>query len=409
MSHTPEIQVLVGFETTTGFGNPFQLDNATYGKLDTGTLGGVQLVDLTSMIRSINIKRGRNRELEQFNAGTASVVFYDPTRILDPLNTASSYYPFVGPRNPIEVYADGVDIFCGVVTDWNIDYGVAANATDTVARCADAFTVLANQAMDDWTPTAQASGARVNAVLDRSEVRYQGPRSIDTGSSTLGAYAVAAGTNVLTYLQTVMASEQGYLFIAADGTLTFRGRETALNATPTITFKDDGTGVRYQSLTNAYGDELLYNYIQTQSPAGAVQINSNATSIALYQAQQYSKLDLLNSTTAEVDALGEYLLGRYKDPQLRFTGVQVQLAGLSAADQASVLGNDLTDIVSVLKTFGTGTPATVTQTLITSGVEHSITPASHTVRFTFESTDGNSYLTLDSAIFGKLDENLLAF
>jgi len=409
MSHTPEIQVLVGFETTTGFGNPFQLDNATYGKLDTGTLGGVQLVDLTSMIRSINIKRGRNRELEQFNAGTASVVFYDPTRILDPLNTASSYYPFVGPRNPIEVYADGVDIFCGVVTDWNIDYGVAANATDTVARCADAFTVLANQAMDDWTPTAQASGARVNAVLDRSEVRYQGPRSIDTGSSTLGAYAVAAGTNVLTYLQTVMASEQGYLFIAADGTLTFRGRATALNATPTITFKDDGTGVRYQSLTNAYGDELLYNYIQTQSPAGAVQINSNATSIALYQAQQYSKLDLLNSTTAEVDALGEYLLGRYKDPQLRFTGVQVQLAGLSAADQASVLGNDLTDIVSVLKTFGTGTPATVTQTLITSGVEHSITPASHTVRFTFESTDGNSYLTLDSAIFGKLDENLLAF
>jgi hypothetical protein len=167
--------------------------------------------------------------------------------------------------------------------------------------------------------------------------------------------------------------------------------------------------VIYQSLTNEYGDELLYNYIQTQSPAGAVQTTFNANSVALYQSQQYSKLDLLNSTTAEVAALGNYLLGRYNTPQVRFTGVQVQLAALDSADQMSVLQTDLTDIVSVQKSFSAGTPASVTQTLITSGVEHQITPASHLVRFTFESTDGNAYLTLDNSIFGTLDNNLLAF
>jgi len=409
MSHTPDITVLVGFETTTGFATPFQLDNAIYGKLDTGTLGGVQMVNLTSMVESITITRGRNREMEQFNAGTASLRFRDPTRILDPLNTAAPYYPYVAPRNPVEIYADGVEIFCGVVGDWKLDYGISAQDNYVTAACSDPFTVLANQNMNEWTPTAQSSGARVAAVLALPEVVYQGPRSIDTGSSTLGAYLVQAGTNVLQYLQLVSASEQGYFFVSGDGTLTFRGRSSALNATPTIQFTDDGTGVKYQTLTNNYGDQLLYNYIQTQSPAGAVQITSKTSSIAQYQAQQLSKLDLLNSTTTEVAALGNYLLGKYADPVLRFTGVQIELAALSSSQQLDVLNTDITDVVSVKKSFPSGSPASVTQTLITTGVAHQITPASHVVRFTFESTDNNAYLTLDNAIFGTLDNNLLAF
>jgi glycine hydroxymethyltransferase len=53
----PTYQVLVGFQTTTGFGTPFQLDDAFYGVLDTagrGTLGGVTFTDLTSLVLSIN-------------------------------------------------------------------------------------------------------------------------------------------------------------------------------------------------------------------------------------------------------------------------------------------------------------------------------------------------------------------
>jgi hypothetical protein len=405
----PTIEVEMGFETTTGFGNPFQLDNATYGKLNTGTLGGIQLVNVTSMVQSISITRGRNRELEQFNAGTASIVFYDPTRIFDPLNASSPYYPFVGPRNPVSVYANGIEIFCGFVADWDIAYGKTENANVTVASCADAFTILANQNLNAWTPSAELSGARVSAVLDRPEIIYQGPRSIDAGSSTLGAYAVNDGQNVLQYLQQVQASEQGYLFIAGDGTLTFRGRAASLNPSATVEFKDDGTGVPYMQMTNNYGDELLYNYIALDSPAGSPQTASDPTSIALYQAQQYSKLDLLNSTTAELDSMADYLLGRYKNPVVRFTGVETQLAALDSTDQDACLSVDLTDIVSVTKGFTAGSPSSITQTLITSGVIHEIRPGSHVIRYTFESTDSNNYLTLNSDIFGTLDNNLLAF
>jgi len=404
----PTYQVLVGFQTTTGFGTPFQLDDAVYGKLDTGTLGGLAYADLTSLVLSINIKRGRNRQLDQFNAGTAQVVFNNNSRILDPLNTASIYYPYVLPRAPIIIYANGTPIYTGFIEDWDLDYQ-NANQGRMFARCVDAFGTLANQQLNAWTPSAETSGTRVNSVLDRPEINYQGARAIGTGSSTLGAYAVTQDTNVLNYLQQVNTSEQGFIYTAADGTLTFKGRTSVLNPVAGASFTTNGTGIPYMSLLNQYGSELLYNYIVTQSPAGAAQTSSDATSISLYQAQNYNLLNLLNSTTAEVAGLGAYLLGKYRNPVVRFTGVSCQLAALTSAQWSTIFAIDLTSIVTVQKDYSTGTPATESQTLITSGIEHRIVPGSHIVSYTFESTDGNQYFTLNDSVFGILDMGLLSF
>ena len=408
----PTMQVLVGFQSTTGFGTPFQLNDAFYGVLNTagrGTLGGVTFVDLTSLVESVNITRGRSRQLDQFNAGTATIAFNNDSQILNPSNTASPYYPFVLPRCPVQIFANGIPIYTGLITDWNLDYDIS-NQDMMYASCSDQFTVLANQALNAVTPSAQATGARINTVLDLPEINYQGARAIDTGSSTLGAYAISQDTNCLNYLQLINTSEQGYLFMSANGTLTFKGRSSVLNPVAGATFNTDGTGLPYQTLVNQFGDELLYNYIITQSPAGAVQTTSDATSIALYQAQQYALTNLLNSTTTEVAGLGNYLLGKYKNPVLRFTGLSTQMSALSAANQNIVLSLDMTSIATVVKNFVAGTPATETQTLIVSGIAHNITPGSHIVSYTFESTDGNAYFTLNDAIFGTLSTtNLLSF
>jgi hypothetical protein len=405
---TPVMQVLVGFQTTTGFGTPFQLNDAVFGVLDTSTLGGLEFADLTHLVESVNITRGRNRELTQFNAGTANVAFDNVTRVLDPLNDASIYYPNVLPRSPIIILANGIPIYSGVVVDWNLDYDIS-NQDMMYAVCSDSFTVLANQFMSAFTPSAELSSARVSTVLDRPEIEYTGPRSINTGSSTLGAYAIAENTNVLNYLQLITKSEQGYLYMASDGSLTFKGRSDVLNPVANANFTTTGSGIPYQTLTNEFGDELLYNDIVTESPAGGPFNATDSASQALYQSQQYTATDLLNSSASEVEQLGQYLLGKYRNPVLRFTGLSTQMAALSTTDQNAVLNLDLTDIATVEKNFVTGNPATVTQTLIVSGVNHTITPLNHIVGFTFESVDGNQYLTLNDSIFGILDQNLLAF
>jgi hypothetical protein len=336
------------------------------------------------------------------------VAFDNVTRVLDPLNDASVYYPNVLPRSPIIILANGIPIFSGLVVDWNLDYDLA-NQDMMYAVCSDSFTLLANQFMEAFTPSAELSSARVNTVLNRPEINYQGARSIGTGSSNLGAYAVAENTNVLNYLQLITKSEQGYLYMAADGTLTFKGRTDVLNPVADADFTTTGSGIPYQTLTNEFGDELLYNDIITESPAGGPFNATDAMSQALYQSQQYTATDLLNSSTSEVQQLGQYLLGKYKNPVLRFTGLSTQMAALSTAQQNAVLNLDLTDIATIEKNYVTGTPTSVTQTLIVSGVNHTITPLDHIIGFTFESVDANQYFTLNDAIFGVLDQNLLAF
>jgi hypothetical protein len=412
----PTLQVLVGFQTTTGFGQPFQLNDAVYGILNTSTLGGLAYADLTSLVMSVNVTRGRSRQLDQFNAGTATITFNNASRILDPLNTSSIYYPYVLPRCPVQILANGIPIYTGVITDWNLDYDIASNGDRMYAQCSDNFTVFANTTLVSHSTIAESTSARINNVLDYTEVAYQGPRNIGTGSSTLGgtaaaaAFTIADGTNLLTYLQLVNTSEQGYLFMAADGTVTFKGRSSVLNPVAGATFSYSGS-IPYQTLLNQYGDELLYNYIVTQSPgAGGQQISSDSTSIAQYQSQSLNITNLLNSSTTEVAGIGTYLLGKYKNPVLRFTNVSTQMAALSTANQNIALSLDLTSIATVVKNFTTGTPSTETQTLIVSGVSHNITPGSHIVSYTFESTDQNSYFTLDDAIFGTLSTtNLLSF
>ena len=408
----PTMQVLVGFQSTTGFGTPFMLDDAFYGVLDTagrGTLGGLTFVDLTSLVENVSITRGRSRQLDQFNAGTAVIAFDNASQVLNPSNTASPYYPFVLPRCPVQILANGIPIYTGLITDWNLDYDIS-NQDMMYASCSDQFTVLANQSLNAVATTVQATGTRINTVLDLPEINYQGARAIDTGSSTLGAFNIAQDENCLNYLQLINTSEQGYLFMSAAGILTFKGRSSVLNPVAGATFNTDGTGIRYQSLINQFGDELLYNYIVTKSDAGAVQTTSNSASIALYQAQQYSLTNLLNSTTTEVAGLGNYLLGKYQNPVLRFTGLSTEMSALSDTDQNILFNLDMTSIATVVKNFTVGTPATETQTLIVSGIAHNITPGTHIVSYTFESTDGNAYFTLNDAIFGTLSTtNLLSF
>jgi hypothetical protein len=407
----PVIQVLVGFQTTTGFGQPFILNDSVNGVLNTanrGTLGGTVFADLTDIVQSININRGRNRQLDQFNAGTATVSFDNQSRILDPLNTASIYYPFVLPRCPIQILANGIPIYFGLITDWNLDYDIS-NYDMMYASCSDQFTVLSNQSLNAVTPAAEISSTRVNTVLNLPEINYQGARSIGQGSSTLGAFPIEQDTNVLNYLQDVTISEQGYLYMSANGTLTFKGRGQVLNIAPGVVFSEDSSNIPYQTLINEFGDELLYNYIVTESPAGAKQTSSDSTSIALYQAQQYSLTNLLNSTVSQVQALGSYLLGKYKNPVLRFTGLSTQMFALTEHQQNLLLSLDLTSVCSVIKDFVEGSPSSSTQTVIVSGVSHNITPGSHVVSYTFESTDGNAYLTLDDPVFGTLNNNLLSF
>jgi len=393
-------------ETPVLSGDAFTLDDTSKGVLNNPFYlldGHLEFEDVTSDVQNVSVSRGRSRQLDQYSAGSATVDFISTTRTYDPLNTASPYYPYVTPSRYIRVTTGGIPIFGGVVNSWSLSYE-KSNVSYTTASCSDSFSLLANQTLGEFTPDAELAGARINTVLNRPEVDFTSTFvSVDAGTTTMGAFLITEGTNALNYLRQVESSEQGYLFSTANDTFKFKDRSTVLAQTGGVSFSDTGTPTSgYMTLDVETGDDLLYNRVVGESAAGVAQIVTDATSIATYGVSSLEKTDLLNSTTAEVLDVANLLLAKYKQPEVRYTGLSQNLNALSGANQVLVLGLDLTDLATVTKTYATGAPASITKYVLVEGINHTITPSDHVISFRFASLSQVGFI-LNSGIFGLLD------
>jgi hypothetical protein len=169
----PTKTVEIGFDLS-GSGAPFfTLDDPTAGVLDNTefTLGGTLFYDVTDYVITINTQRGRNRELDKYNAGALDVVFDNTTRVFDPEYTASPFNGQIVPHREIRVKSNGTAVFYGLIDDWNLSYNPSGDNTAT-ALASDGFTLLATQSLSAHTATSQLTGERINAVLDRPEVNW---------------------------------------------------------------------------------------------------------------------------------------------------------------------------------------------------------------------------------------------
>jgi len=376
------------------------LDSATEGILDTNLLGGLVDVPLDVPVQNMSISRGKSRQLDRFNAGVASINFLNFDRRLDPLNTGSDLYGEIIPRQRMNIFADNKSIFTGVVTDWDIEYDITELDTASAAL-ADGFTVLSNFVFDEnVTPVAETPADRLDWVLD--EFNYQGSSNFGGGSSTLGAYQVDVGTQALDYMFRVAQSCRSSLFVGADGTVRLIG---IVDKQPTSVclFSDDGSGLPYKSLLTLYGDELLYNRVVAVSPAGSVAVE-DVSSIEQFEVSTLELTDLLNPSSDSLFAVAQGFLDLYSVPSVRFARLSVELAGLSVEDTDLVLRLDLTDQVTVRKSFSVGSPSTVDQDLMIVGIRHQIRPGSHVVEFEFEPSVFRFPFILDDPISGILDD-----
>jgi hypothetical protein len=264
--------------------------------------------------------------------------------------------------------------------------------------------LLASQNLATFTPAEQLTGARFDTILARPEVDFVGTAtSIDTGNSTCGAFLIADNEVVLNYLHQVEKTEQGFMFCSADNTLTFKSRTSVLSQTGGVAFTDDGTGTSgYTTLDVDTSDDLIFNRIVAQSPAGAAQIVSDATSISQYDTITLEATDLLNSTTGEVLSIADLILQTYKQPEVRFNGLSQQLSALTLTNQNLLLGLDLTNLATVKRSYTVGSPASVTKYVTIEGISHSITPSTHQIIYRFGALSQAGFI-LDSGIFGLLD------
>jgi hypothetical protein len=399
----------VGFIT-----NEFVLDDAEAGVLDNTQFvldGNLEGVDVTEYCQEVSISRGRQDQFAQFNAGQCSITLLNNDRRFDPINTDSPYYDVaagrsgVVPRRKVTITSGVNHLFTGRITDIDVVYNF--QLSEVVITAADDFVLLANTVVEaDVTPSVELSGARVDFLLDLPEIDYPlTTRNISAGLATLGAFQINANTNALTYLQSIATSEQGACFVAANGDLTFTDRLDASFATVAAQFSDAGVDIPYTALQVIYGQEFLFNRIQATIQGGTVQVANNATSQTEFGITTLALPALLLQSDSEALTLANYLVGLYANPQYRFDDLGLVTSAMSAGNRNTINALELQDVVTVTRTYATGSPASVTEYYAVERLTHLITAGEHRVTVGLFNTEILFQLVLDDPIFGVLDSD----
>lgn len=366
----------------------FTLDSATDGVLDTDYLdGNIVPVDVSQYVQDVRITRGRQDQLGQFSAGSCGITLLNNDRRFDPSNEGSPYWDSglgrsgVSPRRKVVVTMDGEPLFAGRITDIDLSYatGKTTDLSTVDVLCADDFVLLANVATSqNRTPTEELSGARLDYLLQLGEINYTGTTDIDTGTAVLGAYQLSANTNALQYAQAIAEAEQGYFFVARDGTLTFTDRVSSAFSNPVAAFSDDdGTDIKYQTLSIQYGQEFLYNKVVATRQTGTPQIANDVASQDEYGITTLTLDGLLLSSDAAAQTLANDLLNLYAEPAFRFDGMGILVSAQSPADRQVLNRLELGEMVTVERNYVTGSPAQVTKNQTVERLIRVITPNAH--------------------------------
>lgn len=415
MMGLPATKVEIAFDlSAAGQGNFLTLDDPIKGELDNSLypLAGDVLTDVTSDVRRVRIRRGRSNELNRFQSGALDVVLDNRQRLYDPTagTAISPYGVSLKPRKEVAVTIGTASAFVGQVDDWDLQYELSGDST-TTAKAADGFAILSQQTISPHTTTAQTTGERVAAVLDRGEINWpSAKRDIDTGQATLVADAVGGTAtprpvNALQYLQRVEQDEPGALYVDRSGFLTFRSR-TDLQTITSVKFADDGTGIAFSSISVDFGTEQLRNAVSVSRLNAGTATASDVESETDYGVIAFEVRDSLLDSDEQAENLASWLVNRYGQPQLRINGVSFDLIGLPDSQVSQLLTLDLADAVEVVFTpNGIGDP--ISRFVSIDSIEHEIAPQSHRVKFGLSQTIGA--FILDSPVFGVLDDDVLGF
>jgi hypothetical protein len=409
----PVINAVINFSTGPSFAQAMILDSGILGTNILADAASV-IVDVSNVVDSIETKRGRNPQADQFQTGTLTMRIVDQVGAFNPQNPASPYFQLLTPMRKVQITATYNAVTYPIMSGFITSYTTTTpkNANDvvyTTITAVDAFRLAQNAQVSTvaGTSAGQLSGARINALLDAIDWPAS-MRDVDAGLTTMQADPGTARTS-LAAMQTVEISEYGALYVDAAGSFVFQDRDVtagSTGATPTV-FNDDGTDISYFNAVWRLDDTLVYNSASITRTGGTAQVAINQPSIDKYFVHSYNQQNLLMETDAvALDYAQAYVASR-AETSIRCDAIQLDLytdnynTGIIAA-----LDLDYFDPVTITTNQPGG--STLTKTLQVFGVAQSITPNSwKTTLTTLEPIlDG---LVLNSPIYGLLDSGVLSY
>jgi len=410
----PTVNAFINFSTGPSFAQAMILDQ---GILDTNVLADAAavIVDVSDVVNSIQTKRGRNVQTNQFQTGTLTLVIVDQNGDFNPQNTAGPYYTVLTPMRKVQITATygaiTYPVFSGFITSYSTsipDAGTGTVALTTITAV-DAFRLAQNAQISTvaGTSAGQLSGARINNILDQISWPTS-MRDIDAGLTTVQVDPGTARTS-LAAAQTVSDTEYGAFYVDASGSFVFQDRSvtaTSVAGTPVV-FSDDGLGIDYFNAVWVLNDLLIFNSAQITATGLAVQTATDSASVTKYFLHSYNQQNLLMEDTATALNYAQAFVASNAETTVRCDAIELDLytnnynAGIIAA-----LDLDYFDPVTITTAQPGGT--NLTKTLQVFGKAMTITPNQWRVVMQTLEPIIDSFI-LDSALYGLLNTNVLSY
>jgi len=405
----PVVRLRLG--TGASFGNVLVLGDAINGILGTNILGTsvVQVVDISTEVNQIAIRRGRDRIFEHYTPGSATISWWDPNGDWNPDNASGPYYGQILPMRQVKVTTtyNGTEyaLFSGFISSWDWEWPKGTEYARVTITADDGFRLLALSNVDSVTgaATGDLPGTRINQILDMIDWPAD-MREIDDGTQEL-QNDPGGVRSVLDAIQTVESTELGAFYMDPNGNARFKSRNAiSQQASGTTTdFADNGTGIYYQDLDVAFDETELSNVVSVTNHGGTAQTASDATSIADYFTRTYTQTELLGRNNAQALNIANLILQYRKTPRIRIESITLDLSSDTPRVPAG-LGLDFGDPIYATRTQ---TPTSVLDLRLTvQGVEHTITPDRWTTRLITREPLSTAFI-LGSSQFGILGTNTL--
>lgn len=321
------------------------------------------LYDVGCDVRSVSIHAGRSNYVAAFSAATAAVELQNFTGKYSAWPADSVWLQPGG-------WVTGVPISIGVAWKGAVAWrfvGTTDAVSDSWPGMADArVMVTATDGFKGLSRNAGAaraavgagelSGARINRLA--TDAAWSGPRAVDVGIVALQGTDLAGVT--LDAMRRVGEAEWGWLFIAADGTLTFRQRDAAANDPRMVnvqyTFTDTHgvAGACYGDATVVGADDATIVNVATVTPPGhPASSYTDAASVAHYGPRTWSRTDLLINADVDAVALAQAVVTSFKSDAERIDAIAIDAANHADAWPAAT-GARINDRVRFVRTMPGG-------------------------------------------------------
>jgi len=306
---------------------------------------GIDYTAIIGDVKSISIRRGRSADMGSMQQGVCTISLADTTGKYNPENAGSSLAGNLLPMRQVYVEAtySGTTyrLFDGQITRIEHDPLTRESTIEAV----DLTEYLSHAYATYYVALATQTNKTVGYVLDYLLDNTAGVailRDLDDGPIIPSVTWTDATKTVLSYMEDLIAADPGWLFIAGDGTVTYRDTTGLYGSAVVATF----TGAMASGISSTIQIDGIVNRQTVTMDGSTAQTAIDAISIAAYG--QRTGSDITSSylaSDAQAMSLAQLIVATHKNPQS--PARTIALWNADATRLVQMLARELGDVVTV--------------------------------------------------------------